>query len=361
MKQKRIFVTDCEGPISKNDNAFELASHFIPEGEKFFALISKYDDILAEILKRPEYKAGNTLKLILPFLKAYGVTDQKMREYSAKSILLVSGAIDTLQFVKGVMPAYIVSTSYEPYIKALCEIVRFPYENAYCTRVNIDKYPLKEVERKRLMKLREEIAAMPMIEIPENASTIEDFSERDRKTIMRLDEIFKEISEMQCGKIFEEVEPVGGTEKARAVEEIAAKHGTEISNVIYFGDSITDVESFRLMRKNDGLAVSFNGNEYAVKEAEIAILAEHTIATSILADAFNKLGKEKTMELAENWSLQTLKAYPISEKLLKELEAASRKYFIRVEVITSENVENLCKESTVFRKKVRGEKIGGLG
>ncbi len=27
----RIFVTDCEGPISKNDNAFEVASRFIPE------------------------------------------------------------------------------------------------------------------------------------------------------------------------------------------------------------------------------------------------------------------------------------------------------------------------------------------
>ena len=150
MKQKRIFGTDCEGPISKNDNAFELASHFIPEGEKFFALISKYDDVLAEILKRSGYKAGNTLKLILPFLKAYGVTDQKMREYSAKSILLVPGAVDTLQFVKGVMPAYIVSTSYEPYIRALCEIVGFPYKNAYCTRVNIDKYPLNKEERKKL-------------------------------------------------------------------------------------------------------------------------------------------------------------------------------------------------------------------
>ena len=68
MKQKRIFVTDCEGPISKNDNAFELASHFIPEGEKFFALISKYDDVLAEILKRPRYKAGNSITSIQTFL-----------------------------------------------------------------------------------------------------------------------------------------------------------------------------------------------------------------------------------------------------------------------------------------------------
>lgn len=361
MKREKIFITDCEGPISKNDNAFELASHFIPEGEKFFALISKYDDVLAEVLKRPGYKAGNTLKLILPFLKAYRVTDNKMREYSAGNILLVPGAKVTLEFVKGIMPAYIVSTSYEPYIRALCNTVGFPYEKTYCTRVNIDKYPMSEIERKRLMKLREEIVAIPMIEIPENASSIKDFSERDRKTIMRLDEIFMEVSKMQCGKIFEEVEPVGGTEKARAVEEIVAKHEAEISNVVYFGDSITDVESFRLVRKNNGLAVSFNGNEYAVKEAEIAVMAEHTIATSILAYAFNKLGKEKTIELAEKWSIQTLKAYSIDEELIKKLEAVSSKYSIKVEAVTAENVDGLCKESTVFRKKVRGEKIGELG
>ena len=36
---KHVFISDCEGPISKNDNAFELTAHFIPEGEKLFSLI----------------------------------------------------------------------------------------------------------------------------------------------------------------------------------------------------------------------------------------------------------------------------------------------------------------------------------
>ncbi len=60
----RIFVTDCEGPISKNDNAFEVASRFIPEGGEFFGKVSRYDDVLADVVKRPGYKAGDTLKLI---------------------------------------------------------------------------------------------------------------------------------------------------------------------------------------------------------------------------------------------------------------------------------------------------------
>jgi energy-converting hydrogenase A subunit R len=78
---KKVFISDCEGPISKNDNAFELTAHYVPNGERLFTVISRYDDVLAEVVKKPGYKAGDTLKLILPFLKAYGVTDRKMQKF----------------------------------------------------------------------------------------------------------------------------------------------------------------------------------------------------------------------------------------------------------------------------------------
>ena len=64
----RVFVTDCEGPISKNDNAYELTNRFITDGDKFFSVLSHYDDFLAEVAKKPGYKAGDTLKLVLPFI-----------------------------------------------------------------------------------------------------------------------------------------------------------------------------------------------------------------------------------------------------------------------------------------------------
>ena len=63
----RIFISDCEGPITKNDNAFEITSRFIRDGDRFYTQISKYDDVLSDVLQRPSYKAGGTLKLILPF------------------------------------------------------------------------------------------------------------------------------------------------------------------------------------------------------------------------------------------------------------------------------------------------------
>ena len=61
---RHAFVTDCEGPISKNDNAFELAEHYIPDGGKFFRILSHYDDVLAYLEQRPNYSVGYTLRLL---------------------------------------------------------------------------------------------------------------------------------------------------------------------------------------------------------------------------------------------------------------------------------------------------------
>ncbi|MEM2102086.1 MAG: hypothetical protein QXM22_01065, partial [Candidatus Bathyarchaeia archaeon] len=206
----KIFVTDCEGPISKNDNAYELTCHFIPDGAKLFSVISKYDDVLADVLKRKDYKAGDTLKLILPVLKAYGVTNRQMIAFSEKNVLLVAGARDTMQFVQRIMPSFIVSTSYEHYLSVLCKVMVFPFENTYSTRVDLDKYAITETETKTLKQIVKEIAAMPMIEIPKNARMLKDFSFRDQMVIKRLDEVFwRIIPKMSVGRIFDEVNPVG--------------------------------------------------------------------------------------------------------------------------------------------------------
>ncbi|MDI6847970.1 MAG: HAD hydrolase family protein [Candidatus Bathyarchaeia archaeon] len=359
---KRAFISDCEGPISKNDNAFEITEHFVPNGDKLFAVISKYDDVLADTLKRPGYKAGNTLKLILPFLKAYDVTDHKMREFSAKSLVLIANVKDTLQHVKTVTHAFIVSTSYEHYIKALCQALSFPYKNTYCTKLSIDKYSITEKEKTKLKRLAREITQMSIIQIPPEAKSLGDFSEKNQKTIRWLDEIFwKEIAIMESGRIFSEVNPIGGGEKAEAVKAAAERLGIGLADVMYVGDSITDVEAFRLVRENGGLTVSFNGNQYAIKTAEIAVLSENSIVTAIIADVFSRLGKQQAISLVENWGREALKKSPVSQTLLNRLFELYPTELPKVKIITSENMEFLAKESSEFRKKVRGEAIGRLG
>ena len=91
MGERRLYVTDCEGPLTRNDNAQEIAERFIPDGAEFFARLSRYDDFLADVVHKPGYNAGDTLRLLPPFLKAFAVTDEDVELSSAEGVLLVPG------------------------------------------------------------------------------------------------------------------------------------------------------------------------------------------------------------------------------------------------------------------------------
>ncbi len=359
---KRVFVSDCEGPISKNDNAFELTAHFVPDGDKLFSLISKYDDVLADVVKKQGYNAGDTLKLILPFLKAYDVMDRQMEEFSEQTLVLIAGSKATLKHIMGVAEAFIVSTSYEHYIRALCKAVEFPFENTYCTKLSLDKYALTAQEKQKLKAIAKEISAMSMVTIPKGAKSLDDFSPEDKKTVRRLDQIFwTEIPKTCCGKIFSEVTAVGGEQKAEAIRDIIKKLRVPLSSVMYVGDSITDVEAFQLVRGSGGLTVSFNGNTYAVKNAEVAVMSENSVVTAVLADVFLRQGKARAIQVAEKWRSEFLEQSGIEPVLLERLFALYLKALPKVQIVTPANMETLSRESSEFRKKVRGEAVGKLG
>jgi energy-converting hydrogenase A subunit R len=362
MSVRRVFISDCEGPISKNDNAFELTAHFVPDGDKLFSIISKYDDVLADIVKRPGYNAGDTLKLILPFLKAYDVTDQQMREFSSQNLLLIAGTKETLKHIMSISDTFIVSTSYEHYIHALCDFVGFPSANTYCTGLTLDKFSLTEEEKTKLQSIAKEIAAMQMITIPRGAPVVSDFSSRDQATFQRLEQIFwKEIPAMQIGQVINEVTTVGGEQKARAIREILRKTGATYLDVMYVGDSITDVQAFQEVRRNYGLTVSFNGNDYAVINAEVSVMSENNLVTAVLADVFLKHGKAEVRKLVENWTPETLAEGLADAALVKRLFELYPVALPKVQIVTSANMESLSAKSSEFRKQVRGEAVGKLG
>jgi len=358
----RYFTTDCEGPISKNDNAQELSAHFIPRGGTFFAIVSKYDDFLADVLKRPGYKAGDTLKLILPFLIAFGASNEAIQEYSRSHILLIPGALEMLRFVSRRMACFIISTSYEPYIRALCDVVDFPVNRVFCTQVDMDRYPLNPEEGSLLREIAREIAEMEMPAWREDAEGIADLSENHQRTVGRLDQIFWEaIRDMEIGRILEEINPVGGGEKAKAVLESLEGTGQGLENVMYVGDSITDVQALDLAREHGGLAISFNGNGYAIRSSEVCCMSKDARVTAVLADIFNGHGREGVLDLVSSWGPDNIRRFPIERDLLNWLNDTPREDFPRLELVSDANRRDLTVASEAFRQSVRGIEIGALG
>jgi energy-converting hydrogenase A subunit R len=107
--------------------------------------------------------------------------------------------------------------------------------------------------------------------------------------------------------------------------------------------------------------VSFNGNSYAVKAAEVAVQSESNLVTAVLADIFCRHGKQAAIKAVEGWSIQALKEAGVDPALLAQLTTLYPDCLLKVQIVTSKNMDSLIKESSEFRKKVRGVNIGRLG
>ena len=53
------FVINMDGPITTNDNAFELCEHFVTDGAKLYAVMSRYEDLVSRTRRNQKSKVGS--------------------------------------------------------------------------------------------------------------------------------------------------------------------------------------------------------------------------------------------------------------------------------------------------------------
>ncbi len=350
-----VFVTDCEGPTCLDDNALDLSEFYLPHGEKFFAQISKYDDIKHLYVKDPNYSAGDTLRLILPFLRAYGVSNKGIEYFinNIKPINFTDGAIAGHRHLidENRMPVFEVSTSYEQFAYLVADELHVSRKNVHCTKLDLDEYYFSKQEINKIKGFLYEIIDLPDINVPENGERgIDSLDEDTRKTFDRLENIFwKEMSNMECYKLLNNVHVMNANGKVDAVKEILAKGAGSKEDVIYIGDSITDKEALKYVRENGGLAVSFNGNEYAINEAQIVCIGTNASINTVIAELFKSEGRDRVMEFFRSDD-------PSEEnEKIKDLYNSFRigKDEIEVYTKTEDNESELIRKSKAKREELR--------
>lgn len=330
-----LYITDCEGPLTKNDNAFELSAHFIPNGDRLFSVLSRYDDVLAYRLKREGYRAGNTLRLIVPFLKAFGASNRDVVTFCRENLVLVPGVGILLEWLGSNVSVYIISTSYEPYVHSFCDLLEFPRERVSSTKLDLDRVQLSPDEVDYVKGLATEVLGLPLIE-----EAHQELTAKDERSVAVLDRIFETLSQMQSGRLMEAVVPVGGEEKAKIVNSIVAETDCGFHRTIYVGDSITDVEALKLVDREGGLSISFNGNRYAVESAQVAVITEKAEAMKPLVSDFMTDGRSGTLAAVKR---RDNLDYP------------------KIFVVGTGGLDSIARESSKMRKSLRGERIGTLG
>jgi len=353
--------TNCEGPLALNDNAFELCRQFIqPQGDRFFQQVNRYNDYLVEVAKRPGYKSGDTLKLILPFLKAHGLTNAQAEAYSRKNVSLVPGAEGAFKFLHSRdFPIFEISTSYRPFAEAVGLRLGFKKERIFSTALDLDRYSLSAVEAAELKRLQGEIVAAPSIELPPDAA---DLAAPAAEAIAVLDRIFGELlPRIPIGALLQEVNPMGGPEKAKAVTDSLAPTKLAMADMVYVGDGITDVPAFEAVRAGGGLAISFNGNREAVHAAEVIVVADSAWPIAMLIAIVQLWGKEGVLEVACPETRDKSRCLVLPEAVIEPIARGLEGRLFNLYDQSAENLDQVVEESQAMRAKLRGETIAALG
>ena len=220
---KKIICFDLEGPLSPQDHAFE-AMKLVPNGEKLFKEISRFDDILA-LKGQKNHQPGDTLKLIAPFLILGGVTPADLKKVSQKA-KLVPGAKELVKKLKKEgWKIFIISTSYKQHALNIAGGLGVSQEDVFCT-----KFPPKVV--------------------------------------------------------------MGGKRKVKALRLITKKLGVSLKDIVVVGDSITDFQMLKAVKEAGGLAIVFNGNQYALPYGTIGVASASLMDIKKILEAWLKGGLE---------------------------------------------------------------------
>jgi len=270
---------DLEGPLSPQDNAYELMKLF-PQGDKVFEAISRYDDLLT-LEGKKGYEAGDTLALIVPFLLYHGICEDDIRSL-AQTAKLVEGAKELISWLHSRnWRVFCISTSYEQYAFTIAQRVGIAPERVACTSFPLDRYAkmLCKEDLLKVEKVEKEILSLRLKD--------------DEQMKHFLDQFFwSELPSTELGKIMKEVKPVGGRRKIKALGEFAQDCGQSLSSFVVVGDSITDFRMLQAVNQAGGLAIAFNANEYALPYSSIGLASTHLSDLSPVLEAWERGSKE---------------------------------------------------------------------
>lgn len=299
MSQKSVCCWDLEGPISILDFAAEIGKLLNTKPHlnlnnynmgEFFFMISNYDDYLIAVpgvkeeLRIPDYQPGDTLRLMAP-LYVSGFTDEELNALARKNLGLIPGCKDLISILHKKWEIFIISTSYTHFAHNVTRFLNIPEDHVYCTELNIKKL------KKGLSNINKDIKTLVNIfkKYLKN--------QRDLKPIIKdLDNFFWFEKENDYIKVMNQIKVRGGKRKELAVEDISKRTKTDISQMIAIGDSITDINMLQRLKKEGGIAISFNGNRFTVERSNIAVTSPNNLAVLPIFEL-----KDNIQEFLENW------------------------------------------------------------
>jgi energy-converting hydrogenase A subunit R len=355
-----IICFDLEGPLSPQDNAYEVMG-LVKDGHRIFEVISRYDDILT-LEGREGYEPGDTLSLIAPFLIHHKIKEEDIKRVS-DSAKIVDGVKYTIERLRKLRwDYYIISTSYQQHAHNIAAKIGVSRDRIYCTKLPLDRYlaTVKDADSSLIEEVEKDIL-----------ESLYPALDDEKKIKDRLDRFFRsDLPKTELGKVIGEIKVVGGQRKVDAVYEIAKKKDMSLDEIVVVGDSITDYKMLREVRDKGGVAVVFNGNEYCIPYANVGLASTDMRMILVVVDAYDCGQKKGVMQAVRSWEeshddyMNNPKAIPVDvtpedvRDLLEEKKKDAnftRPRFHVLENADKNKQEEVLKIHKKARSLVRGE------
>ena len=286
---RNVCCWDLEGPISIIDFAADIGRMLSKKVElnlqdydmgEFFYMISNYDDYIIDIpgvkdkLNIPEYQPGDTLRIMAPLYVAC-FSDDELINLAKQNLGLLPGCKDLMVNLHKNWDVFVISTSYTQFAHNVTAALDIPQDHVYCTDLNVKdlKEDLTNIDDTVDILVRE---------------IFQKYLDNDKileSVIDDLNEFFWKGPETDYIKVMNQVKVRGGKRKELAVEDISKRTNTPISRMIALGDSITDINMLQRLKDEGGIAVSFNGNDFTISRATVAVTTPNNLGVLPLFEA----------------------------------------------------------------------------
>lgn len=349
----RYVVCTAWGFLTRNNDNEDLCKRFVDDGERFYRVLERYDRLSSYVLNREDATAGSYYKWCVPFLKAFGATDHLIHKCCTEDMVLMPNAGRTIRYISGMMPTYITTSMYEHGTMEMIERLGCPLCQVADTKLCIDQTMMGRAESRNLRAVAKTISDL---DVPENFYELNvptELLDEDISIIKTLDSIIPDkIADAGAMGLMESTDAMTSHKKAYRMLDIRRLTAIDLDCTMYVGSSSTDFQPMDLVRDEGGLAIAFNGEEFAVRGSNVAILSEDTTAVSLFASMFFDKGPQSAMELAENWNREYLESLEFPDQNLMDTFLRENPELPEVYKVDDSNVDEVSKKSDRFRKKL---------
>ncbi len=350
----RYIVCTCRGFLTRNNDLKQLCGRFIDDGERFFNVIERYDRLTSYVLNREDATSGSYYKWCIPFLKAFGATDHLLHKYSVEDLEIMPNARRTINYIANLLPTHITTSILEHGMMEIMEELGNPLCQVADTKLCIDQTMMGRAESRNLKDVAREISKLPVPDKFYQLNVPTELRPEDIVIIKVLDAIIGgKIPETGAMGLMESTDAMTSHKKAYRLLDIRRLTAIDLDSTMYIGSSSTDFQPMDLIRDAGGLSVSFNGEEFAVRGSNVAVLSEDTTVGAIFASVFADKGMLAAYELAKNWDREYLEKMPFPDRSLMDTFLREHPDKLpEVYAVDDDNVDEISKKSDRFRKKI---------